>query len=349
MKKYYETLGVDKNATADEIKKAYRKLAMEYHPDTNAGDKDSEAKFKEVSEAYEILSDEDERAFYDRHGVTSKEGGPRQPRGRGGFGGFGGFSSFTEDDISYMRKSSQIDIKIPCPISLVNALKGGKMKMSFKRRIDCDDCNGRGHEVTDIDCPHCDGKGMLIMQNGIMMFQIPCEECNGSGNVLNKCKTCNGKSYNYKKFNGNIAVPRGIKRKSHLKIKGQGNVIIHQGRKIAGDAYCFIDYPEKENNVRLDNSGNLHIEISIPVDSILSEEEIEIDVLKCKKIKVKLDSARNFETSYIVQGGGATEKDIAFVKVFPRFPKNNISKENKEKLIDVMRNIYGEPEKTFSV
>ena len=227
---YYEVLGVNKDASDDEIKKAYRKMAKQYHPDLNPGDKNAEAKFKEANEAYEVLSDPDKRAKYDRFGHAGVD--PSYGAGQGGFGGgFGGmdfdlgdiFSSFFGGGFGGGQRANPnapqrgSDIQVSITVSFEEAAKGCKRTLDVQRIEVCDECSGTGAAkgTTTKTCPDCNGRGQVTTQQrtpfGIIQSSKPCPKCGGRGTVIpNPCGKCKGNGRIRRPVKIDVNVPAGI-------------------------------------------------------------------------------------------------------------------------------------------
>ncbi len=242
---YYEVLGVKKTATQDEIKKAYRKLARQYHPDANPNDPKAEEKFKEVSSAYETLSDAEKRKLYDAGpsflGGGAPRGGQYQSYGGGqnmppmgdfgdifsnlfggGGGGFGGFGGGRRQQRSVRRGE---DVSVSVQMSFDDALKGATTKISVPQTVDCDVCRGTGAApgTSPATCPQCQGRGAVNVSQGIFAMTQPCPRCGGSGTVIeDPCKACSGsgKTRVLKKFN--VPLPAGVKDGTKIKLRGKG-------------------------------------------------------------------------------------------------------------------------------
>lgn len=247
---YYEVLGVSKDASADEIKKAYRQCAKKYHPDLNPGDKTAEAKFKEANEAYEVLSDSEKRARYDQYGHAGVDPNAG-PGGFGGFGGFGdfgdavdlgdilgsffgGFGSTRQQNPNAPRKGSTIQTSVT--ISFEEAAKGCKKKLNFSRVTTCDECSGSGCKkgTSAQTCSVCGGRGQVTQQQrtplGVMSSTRPCSACGGKGKIIKEpCQKCKGTGLQTKAASLEVDIPAGIDDMQALTVKGQGNKGINGG------------------------------------------------------------------------------------------------------------------------
>ncbi len=258
---YYEVLGVQKNATADELKKAYRKLALKYHPDRNKGNAEAEEKFKEINEAYSVLSDETKRSQYDQLGPDAFEQA-QQGGGAGGnpFGGFGGFSGSGMDDIFDMFFGGQggrggrasnagprrgADLRFDLEISFEEAAFGVEKEINLYRDETCDHCHGTGAEPgSKIEtCPECHGSGYVrFTQNtmfGQMVNERPCSKCHGEGKIVSEpCKECRGKGTKKKNKHLKVKVPAGVDNGSRLRVAGEGEAGTKGGP--SGDLYVYL-------------------------------------------------------------------------------------------------------------
>jgi len=239
---YYEVLGIQKGATADEIKKAYKKQAKKYHPDMNPGDKAAEEKFKEVNEAYAVLSDEEKKNMYDQYGHGAFDPANGGFGGGGGFGGFGGFDfgdigdifgSFFGGGASSRRSTGPArgeDLAYRLTLDFEEAVFGCKKTIEFAHTEKCADCNGRGAEnPNDAEtCPNCGGSGTVrVLKNigfGSMQMQQPCSRCGGKGRIIkNACKSCRGKGVVKKQKKLDVNIPAGIDSGERIQLRGQGN------------------------------------------------------------------------------------------------------------------------------
>jgi len=354
-KDYYKTLGVQKDASPDAIKKAFRKLAMEYHPDRNPDNKDAEAKFKEVSEAYEILSDEKRRKQYDQYGSDSfKRSGFHHSNARDFYSNFQESHGFHDlEDLmkevmnrhgfgqqrGFRRNLVAPDIKVVCRISLQDAIKGGKINLQYDRQVVCETCQGSGFNQNKV-CSACKGQGGFVrhVQPNVVVKQS-CPHCRGTGGELENCPDCEASGYERKEIKLSVTIPSGVANMADLRIKDKGNVIYHNERKIEGDLHVIIDYPTTENGVTMKH-GCIYTSVSAPIDRIMAGDKIIVDI-GCKRINIKLDPTKPSGHEYVVEDAGAKKGKSAYIKVFAHFPKNDIDEKDREKLVKVWREVYG--------
>lgn len=291
MQDYYETLGVTKSATEEEIKKAYRKLAMKYHPDRNKGDKAAEEKFKEINAAYEVLSDPQKKAAYDRYGSAAFENGGMGGAGGTGFNGFGGFEGFQGfnfggggfgfDDIlndlfgggqargrgrTSARSSAQpgSDVRFDLPITLEDAYTGTKAKVSFRTFVPCDACHATGSaDKGGVEtCPVCHGRGSVIQGGGFISIERPCSNCHGSGQIIKKpCKTCGGQGRVMKEKTLDVTIPKGVNEDTKIRLSGEGEAGVRGGP--SGDLYVFLSIKPHALFKRVGNDLSCTMPISI--------------------------------------------------------------------------------------
>lgn len=290
---YYQALGVGREATADEIRKAYRRLARKHHPDLNPGDKTSEDRFKKVQEAYDILSDEKKKQMYDQYGFYSENGAPAPGAGaRGpnmGFGGFdfsdafsrgtgkrgagtasgsgGGadfqdifnqwFSQAPEESVAPQKGN---DLEYGLSIDFWQAIKGTQVRLNITRQESCATCSGTGTKSgANMVCPECNGSGNVTQAAGAMRFSLSCPRCNGSGRLKNRCETCLGDGRISTPETVEVRIPAGAQQGSRLRVAGKGNAGTHGAS--AGDLYITVRV-EPHAFFRRDGDD---IEISVPV------------------------------------------------------------------------------------
>ncbi len=267
MSDYYNVLGISKGATADEIKKAYRKNALKYHPDKNPGDASAEKKFKEISEAYEVLSDDKKRQIYDQYGADALKGGMGGPGGSGGMGGMGGFSSMEEalrtfmgafggggggdsifDSIFGQEQEQQSSVqqgaskKMSLNISFEEAVQGAEKEVVLTNYVACERCDGSGAASASAikRCSRCQGSGMVHQSRGFFSMSSPCPTCHGQGKTISDpCKECHGEGRLKKKQNVTIKIPAGVDNGMRIRMGGYGDAGLSGGPP--GDLYVYIN------------------------------------------------------------------------------------------------------------
>lgn len=307
---YYEVLGVEKNADADTIKKAYRKAAIKYHPDKNPGDKDAEEKFKEAAEAYDVLSNEDKRARYDRFGHAGMNG---PGGGAGGFGGFGGAGGFSMDDIfeqfgdifggtfggfgggrsrgGRQRVSRGSDVRITVRLTLKEIAEGVTKKLKLNKVIACEKCGGTGAKDKSAftTCTQCGGSGYVItVQNsffGRMQTQSVCPTCQGEGRVIkDKCPHCHGEGTERGDKVVEVKIPAGVAEGMALTLQGMGNAARHGG--ISGDLIVVI---KEESHPDFERQGNnLVHNLSISVTTAILGGDAEVPTID-GRVRISID------------------------------------------------------------
>lgn len=301
---YYEVLGVSKNATKDELKKAYRKLAIQYHPDKNPGNKEAEEKFKEAAEAYEVLSNDDKRRKYDQFGHAGLGGAAGGGFSGfsdiedifshfgdifGGFGGFGGFSGRGRGGQRAVRKGSNIRIKVS--LTLQDIVNGVEKKLKIKKKVACSKCDGTGAENPDAveTCGTCRGSGYVTRVTntilGQMQQQSPCPTCGGEGKVITqKCTACYGEGVVDGEETVSVKIPAGVAEGMQLNVSGKGNAARRGG--MPGDLIIVIG---EESHPELERDGNdilYELAISFP-DAVLGAT-VEVPTVE-NKVKIKID------------------------------------------------------------
>jgi molecular chaperone DnaJ len=309
---YYDVLGVSRNATADELKKAYRKLAMKYHPDRNPGDKAAEDQFKEASEAYQVLSEPERRAQYDRFGHAAFEQG-------GGFGGFD-FSTAGFEDIfsdifgdffgaSRGRGRSRVqrgeDLRYDLEIRFEEAVFGTERVINVPRLASCEACSGRGTKggSARTTCGACRGSGQLRFQQGFFTIAKTCGQCAGQGTVVkDPCRPCNGSGVTEKTQALNIKIPGGVDTGSRLKLRGEGEAGRSGGP--AGDLYVVINVQQHPLFTRQDNDIVCEMPISFPQAALGAE--IEVPTVE-GKFKMKVAPGTQSGAVLRLRGKGARD------------------------------------------
>lgn len=291
---YYEVLGVDRSASANDIKKAYRKLAIQYHPDKNPGDKEAEEKFKEAAEAYSVLSDADKKARYDQfgfEGVSGAGGGGGFSGagmdmndifsmfgdifgGRGGFGGFSGFGGGSAGP----QKHRGSDLRVKAKLTLQEIANGTTKKFKLKKYVSCNHCNGSGAEGNSFEtCPECKGTGRIIRTQqsffGMMRSEVPCPHCQGEGKVIkNKCSHCHGEGVVLGEEVVEVQIPAGVVEGMQLSMRGKGNAGKRGG--INGDLLIVIEEEKHPELIRDENDLIYSLLLDIPTATLGGFAEI---------------------------------------------------------------------------
>ena len=357
---YYEVLGVSKSADATEIKKAYRKLALKYHPDKNPGDKEAEEKFKEAAEAYDVLSNEEKRHRYDQFGYAGVGGA-----GQGGFGGgmsmddifsqfgdifgsFGGFSGFGGfgGGRGSRRVNRGTNLRVKVKMSLQEIATGIEKKIKVKKYVACQHCNGTGAKdgKSYPTCSTCKGSGQVTrVQNtilGAMQTTSTCPTCEGEGKIINeKCTFCNGEGVLMSEEVISINIPAGVAEGMQLSLSGKGNAARRGG--VNGDLIVLIEEEEHPELVRDGNDLLYNVFIGYP-EAVLGET-VEIPTIE-GKVKVKIEAGTQPGKILRLRGKGLPDvngygKGDLLAKVNVWIPKN-LSKDEK-KLVEKMRETEG--------
>jgi molecular chaperone DnaJ len=311
---YYQTLGVARDADADTIKKAYRKLAMQFHPDRNPGDKEAEDKFKECAEAYDVLGNAEKRSQYDRFGHAAfKQSGGRGFQGGfenvddifssfgdifGDFFGMGGGGGQKRNRRSRTEPRKGADLRYLCEISLKDVITGLEKEVEFETEENCKDCNGAGAEKgSQVEtCSMCGGQGQVVTRQGFFSMQTACPQCRGEGQIIKKpCRTCKGSGRTEKSKRIQVTIPPGVDTGTRLRITGEGEGGYRGGP--SGDLYVEIRVKDEEKYER--NGSDLHTILKVPyvqmllggpltVKTLTGEEKIEIPKASHPGSQVKL-------------------------------------------------------------
>ena len=297
---FYATLGVSRTASDDEIKKAYRKLAMKYHPDRNQGDKEAEEKFKEVQKAYDTLSDAQKRAMYDQYGHAAFEQGAGA--GAGGFGGFGGAQGFDFSDIfsqmfgggggARQQNYQGADLQYSVEISLEEAAKGVRKRLTIPTYEECDVCHGSGAKpgTSATICSTCRGSGTVHIRQAIFQMQQTCPACHGSGKeIKDPCLKCRGEGRVKAGKTVEVDIPAGIDDGQRIRLSGEGE----PGRNGAPAGDLYISVHVKAHKIFERNGLDLHCELPISFTVAALGGEVEVPTLDGK---VKLNIPKETQT-----------------------------------------------------
>jgi molecular chaperone DnaJ len=350
-------LGVTKGASADEIKKAYRKLAVKYHPDKNPGNKEAEEKFKEAAEAYSVLSDADKKAKYDQFGHAGVEGaGPDFSGGfgnlddilkeffGGGFGGFGGFSGFGGGQRQQQRVYRGRDIRVRVKLTLEEIAKGVEKEITIEKSVPCHDCGGRGAKnASDVKtCPACNGTGQVQRVVNSFLGQTvtysTCQQCGGEGKIIsNPCRSCGGTGLVRKRETIKVKIPAGVEAGMQLTLQGEGHAAKNNG--INGDLLVVI---EEHAHADLKREGNnLYYTKIISVTDAMLGAEVTVPCLD-GDYKIKIDAGTQSGEVVRLRGRGLPSVNgyggtgDLYVKIAVWIPKK-LNKDEKA-VIESLRN-----------
>ncbi len=317
---YYEVLGVSKDADAGTLKRAYYKLAKQYHPDTNPGDKVAEEKFKEANEAYEVLSDADKRAKYDQFGHAAFDPSMGGGAGFGGFGGFGGFEDFGDlGDIlggmfggfggSRQRRNGPVsgdDISVGVTITFEEAAFGVKKDVNYNRICRCPDCKGSGAQngETPVTCTVCGGSGQVrrIQQMGGMSFQTTgtCQSCRGAGKIIkNPCQKCRGSGFSKENKRLTVSIPAGIDHGQRIALSGQGC----DGKNGGATGDLIITVAVRRHEFFERDGYNLICEVPLTVAEATLGAEIKVPTLE-GDVSYTIPEGTQYGTSFTLRGKG---------------------------------------------
>jgi molecular chaperone DnaJ len=311
---FYDILGVAKSADADELKRAYRKLAMQYHPDRNSGDKSAEQKFKDISEAYDVLKDDQKRAAYDRFGHAAFENGSRGP-GDGGFaGGFsGGFADIFEEMFGAMGTGRRTqngpargsDLRYNIEVSLEDAYRGKQTTIRVATFVHCDTCKGSGAEPGSrpVACRTCQGHGRVRAQQGFFTIERTCAACQGSGQTIEKpCKGCGGQGRVRREKTLSVNIPAGVEDGTRIRLAGEGEVGVHGAAP--GDLYIFVSLAPHAIFQR--DGANIFCRVPIPFTTVALGGTIEVPTVEGSRTRVTVPPGTQSGHQFRLRGKGMT-------------------------------------------
>ena len=337
-KDFYEILEVSKNASNDELKKSYRKLAMKYHPDRNKDSKSAEKKFKEVSGAYEILKDSQKRAAYDQYGHDAfRQGGAG---GAQGFGDGAGFSDIFEEffgggfggSAARQRGPSRgSDLRYNMAISLHDAFEGKKTEIRIPGYTDCDLCDSTGSadKSGPTNCSTCDGHGKVRSTSGFFSIERPCPSCGGEGSAIkNPCLKCSGTGQLKKQKTISVTIPSGVDTGTRIRVSGEGE----PGQKGAGNGDLYIFVEVQTDSLFEREEENLFCKIPISVIIAILGGEIEVPTIEGKKARLTIPAGSQSETQFRLKGKGMSilrqnRRGDMYIEVGVEIPVNLTSKQ----------------------
>jgi molecular chaperone DnaJ len=301
---YYGVLGVDRDADKTTLKKAYRSLAMRFHPDRNAGNAEAEHRFKQINEAYEVLSDDQKRAAYDRFGHAAFEhGGP----GDGGFGG-GGFADIFEFMGGQRRGRASgrgADLRYNLEISLEQAFSGNKTAIRVPTAVPCDECHGSGAKSGSGSetCTTCRGAGRVRSQSGFFTVERTCPSCGGAGQVIrDPCKRCTGSGRVQREKTLQVTIPAGVEDGTRIRLSGEGEAGMRGGPP--GDLYIFIGVAPHRLFRR--DGADVHCRVPVPMTRAALGGTIEVPTIDSDRARVSIQPGTQSGKIYRLRGKGMT-------------------------------------------
>src|SRR5216684_4655807 len=309
---FYEILGVSKSANVDELKRAYRKLAMQYHPDRNSGDKGAEQKFKEINEAYDILKDDQKRAAYDRFGHAAfEQGGGRGP---GDFGFSGGFAHIFDEMFGEFMDGGRrgqagpsrgSDLRYNLEISLEDSFRGKQTTVRVQTLVACDQCKGSGAEAGSkpVTCPTCHGRGRVRAQQGFFTIERTCAGCQGAGRVIdNPCKACGGQGRVRREKTLSVNIPAGVEDGIRIRLAGEGEVGVRGAA--AGDLFIFISVAQHRIFQR--DGANIYCRVPLPITTAALGGTIEVPTVDGSRTRVTVPAGTQSGHQFRLRSKGMT-------------------------------------------
>ncbi|MGE0659573.1 MAG: molecular chaperone DnaJ [Reyranellaceae bacterium] len=312
---YYDLLGVERSASAEDLKKAYRKLAMQHHPDRNPGDKAAEQKFKEISHAYDVLKDDQKRAAYDRYGAAAFENGGAGGRGGPGFEfNFGaGFADIFEEMFGAMGGGRRAqggaargsDLRYNLEISLEEAYAGSEARIRVPTSVSCDDCSGSGAAPGSkpVTCQVCQGRGRIRAQQGFFTVERTCTNCQGAGRVIdNPCRTCSGAGRVRREKTLQVKIPAGVEDGTRIRLAGEGEAGMRGAA--TGDLYVFLSIRQHEIFQR--DGTNIFCRVPIPMTTAALGGQIEVPTVDGTRARITIPNGVQSGHQFRLRGKGMT-------------------------------------------
>ncbi|MFC3229966.1 molecular chaperone DnaJ [Marinibaculum pumilum] len=345
---YYEVLGVSRNANGEELKRAYRKAALKFHPDRNPGDKEAEVRFKEVSEAYEVLKDEKKRAAYDQFGHAAFEGGGPGGPGAANFDfNFGGSFADVFDDlfgeIMGARRGGGgrggvargADLRYNLEITLEEAFNGKGATIRVPTSIACDTCNGTGAAAGSqpVNCSTCAGRGKVRAQQGFFTIERTCPSCQGIGRIIeDPCGACAGSGRVQREKQLSVNIPAGVEDGTRVRLAGEGEAGVRGGP--SGDLYIFLSVAPHRMFQR--EGADLHCAVPLPMVTAVLGGQIEVPTIDGSRARISIPEGTQPGRQFRMRGKGmpvlqGNGRGDMFIRVAVELPKN-LSKKQKELL-----------------
>ena len=341
---FYELLGVGRTASADDIKKAFRKLAMQHHPDRNSGNKEAERKFKDVNHAYDILKDPEKRAAYDRYGPAAFEGAAG-PNGPGGFHGQGfDFGSVFGDIFDEMFGGTRgrpggradtrgQDLRFNLEIALDQAYSGTEATVRVPSSVACEACHGSGAEPGSKpqQCPTCHGRGRLRAQQGFFTVERTCHTCHGAGQVIDKpCRACAGQGRVRRDKTLKVAIPAGVEDGTRIRLTGEGEAGTRGGP--AGDLYVFLSVRRHQLFER--EGADVHCRVPISMVQATLGGNIEVPTLDGKMARINIPAGAQGGHQFRLRGKGmpvvrSTQRGDMYIEINVETPTNLTAKQKE--------------------
>jgi molecular chaperone DnaJ len=348
-KDYYQILEISRSANSGDIKKAYLKLAKQYHPDANPNNPDAEKKFKEINEAYDVLKDEEKKSIYDQIGHDAFVNGGGQARGGGGFhhagGGFAGadFDNIFGDIFGEMmggrrpRKPQTTargsDLRYNLQVTLEEAFSGGTKNVNFTAEAKCASCNGKGTKTAGgmSNCSGCNGQGVIRRQQGFFTLEQTCGQCGGMGQVIkDPCTDCNGQGRHEKSKNLLVNVPAGVSEGTKIRIASEGEAGLRGGA--SGDLYVFVTI--KEHQLFKVDNYDLHMKLPISITTAALGGEVEVKVIEGGSVKLTIPAGTETGAMLKLKGKGMSKMNSStrgdlYAHAYVATPKNLTKKQTE--------------------